>query len=89
MSDDTVLYQFKSEAKHQGRDISEIAVRAPRMRDLKAMESIKGSASKLAKTIEVLTGLTAREIDELHFNDVQGLGEVIGKLFGAPGTPSA
>ena len=46
MSDDSVIYQFKSAAKHQGRDITEIEVRAPRMRDLKAIDGVKGDVAK-------------------------------------------
>lgn len=81
MSDSTT-YCFKHAAKHQNRDVTEIEVRAPRMRDLKAIDAVKGDVAKLAKTIEVLTGMTAREIDDLHFDDVKGLGEIAAGLFG-------
>ena len=82
MSDDSVIYQFKSAAKHQGRDITEIEVRAPRMRDLKAIDGVKGNVAKVAKTIESLTGLTQREIDDLHYEDVKGLGQIVAGLMG-------
>jgi hypothetical protein len=83
MSDDSVIYQFKSAAKHQGRDVTEIEVRAPRMRDLKAIDAVKGDVAKMAKTIESLTGLTQREIDDLHYEDVKGLGEIVAAMFGS------
>ena len=35
MSDDSVIYQFKSAAKHQGRDITEIEVRARLVKHLR------------------------------------------------------
>jgi hypothetical protein len=90
MSDDSVIYQFKSAAKHQGRDITEIEVRAPRMRDLKAIDGVKGDVAKVAKTIESLTGLTQREIDDLHFEDVKGLGEIVAGLMGVePSGPAS
>ena len=89
MSDDSVMYQFKSAAKHQGRDITEIEVRAPRMRDLKAIDAVKGDVAKMAKTIESLTGLTQREIDDLHLDDVKGLGEIVAGLMGVERTAVA
>ena len=82
MTTNSVIYRFKSAAKHQGRDITEIEVHAPRMRDLKAIEGVSGKAAKIAKTIEALTGMTQREVDELHFQDVNGLGDVVATLFG-------
>ena len=81
MSTDSVIYRFKSAARHQGRDIAEIEVHAPRMRDLKALEGVTGKAARIAKTIETLTGMTQREIDDLHFADVNGLGDVVARLF--------
>ncbi|MCI0430677.1 MAG: phage tail assembly protein [Rhodospirillales bacterium] len=86
---DTMTYPFKHAAKHQNRDITEIEVRAPRMRDLKAIDAVKGDVAKLAKTIEVLTGMTGREIDDLHFDDVKGLGDAIATLFGEAGVAEA
>jgi hypothetical protein len=83
MSTNSVIYRFQSSAKHQGRDIAEIEVHAPRMRDLKAIKSVTGKAAKIAKTIETLTGMTQREIDELHFQDVNGLGDVVARLLRA------
>jgi hypothetical protein len=88
MTTDSVIYRFKSAAKHQGRDIAEIEVHAPRMRDLKAIEGVTGKAAKIAKTIETLTVLTQREIDDLHFEDVSGLGDVVARLFRAEPQPS-
>jgi hypothetical protein len=88
MSTDSVIYRFKSAAKHQGRDIAEIEVHAPRMRDLKAIEGVTGKAARIAKTIETLTGMTQREIDDLHFTDVNGLGDVVATLFKAEPQPA-
>jgi hypothetical protein len=88
MSMDSVIYRFKSAARRQGRNIAEIEVHAPRMRDLKAIEGVSGKAARIAKTIETLTGMTQREIDDLHFADVNGLGDVVAKLFNAGPQPS-
>ena len=89
MSTDSVIYRFKSAARHQGRDIAEIEVHAPRMRDLKAIEGVTGKAARIAKTIETLTGLTQREIDALQFDDVKGLSDLIAELLGAIPNASA
>ena len=78
---DTMNYRFKHTAKHQNREVTEIEVRAPTMRDLKAIDAVKGDVAKLAKTIEVLTGMTAREIDDLHYDDVRGLGDAVADFF--------
>ena len=53
------------------------------MRDLKAIDAVKGDVAKMAKTIESLTGLTQREIDDLHYEDVKGLGEIVAAMFGS------
>ncbi|HXV23884.1 MAG TPA: phage tail assembly protein [Alphaproteobacteria bacterium] len=79
---DTMNYRFKHTAKHQNREVTEIEVRAPTMRDLKAIDAVKGNMAKMAKIIEALTGMTQREIDDLHFDDIRGLGEVVVGLFG-------
>ncbi len=79
---DSMTYRFQHQAKHQNREVTEIEVRAPRMRDLKAIDAVKGEVAKLAKIIELLTGMTAREIDDLHFDDVKGLGQIAAGLFG-------
>ena len=52
------------------------------MRDLKAIDADKGDVAKVAKTIESLTALTQREIDELHYEDVKGLGQIVAGLMG-------
>jgi len=46
------------------------------------LAAVKGDVAKVAKTIESLTGLTQREIDELHYEDVKGLGQIVAGLMG-------
>ena len=79
----SLTYRFKSAARHQGRDIAEIQVHAPRMRDLKAIERAPGRAARIVKAMETLTGLTRGEIGALHIDDVRGLSDVIATLFGS------
>jgi hypothetical protein len=44
----------------------------------------------VAKTIESLTGLTQREIDDLHYEDVKGLGQIVAGLMGVePAAPAS
>jgi hypothetical protein len=78
-----VLYKFAAAAKHQGREITQIVVRPPTMRDLKALEQTQGLAARAGKMIELLTGLTTREVDDLQVEDVKGLGEVAADFFAA------
>jgi hypothetical protein len=81
MSMDSVIYRFKSAARRQGRDIAEIEVHAPRMRDLRTIEASAGKAVRIAAAIGTLTGLTRGEIGALHIDDVRGLSEVVATLF--------
>ena len=82
-----VLYRFINTAKHQGRDITEIVVRPPTMRDLKTLEQVQGVASRMAKMIELLTGFTAREVDDLQVDDVKRLGMIAADFFAASTEP--
>lgn len=75
------LNGFVATVKPQSREITEIAVRPPTVRDLKALEQVRGSAARAAKMIERLTGLTAREVGDLHADDMKGLGEIAADFF--------
>jgi hypothetical protein len=76
-----VTYLFKSPIKHQNELIYDIQVRPPVMRDLKALNGIVGTFTRAGKMIELLTGLTAREVDEISLEDVRGLGEIVRPFF--------
>ncbi|MCI0430604.1 MAG: phage tail assembly protein [Rhodospirillales bacterium] len=80
---DTVTYRFKFPIKHQNREIAEIAVRPATIADLKALDGIAGDAVRAAKAIELLTGLTAREVEQIRLEDGAGLGEIVGNFFAA------
>jgi hypothetical protein len=76
-----VTYLFKSPIKHQDELIYDIQVRPPVMRDLKALNGIVGTFTRAGKMIELLTGLTAREVDEISLEDIRGLGEIVRPFF--------
>jgi hypothetical protein len=84
-----VLYRCLNTVKHQGQEITEIVVRPPTMRDLKTLEQVQGSSSRMAKMIELLTGFTAREVDDLQVDDVKRLGMIAADFFAAWTEPEA
>ncbi len=65
----------------RSREITQVSVRAPTVRDLMALEPVKGTAQRTAKMIELLTGLSVREVSDLHADDFKGLGEMVTVLF--------
>ena len=79
--DGSGLNGFATLAKPQARVITEIAVRPPTIRDLKALEQVRGATARIAKMIELLTGLTQREVGDLHADDRRGLGEIAADFF--------
>ena len=76
-----VTYVFKSPIKHQNELIYDIEARPPVMRDLRALEGIAGTFTRTGKMIELLTGLTAREVDEISLDDLRGLGQIVRPFF--------
>jgi hypothetical protein len=77
-----VLYKLRDLFKRQGHDCFELSIRPPTMKDLKIMyQAGTNPADRLAKMIELLAGLTAREVDELSVLDVAGLGEIVSNFF--------
>ena len=80
---DTVTIRFNHPIKHQNREIAEIEVRPATIGDLKALDGVTGDAARAAKAIELLTGLTAREVEQIRLEDAARLGEVVGNFFAA------
>ena len=76
-----VLYKFSTAARHQGREIYEIEVRPPTMRDLKQIAKEGDATARLAKMIELLTGMTTREVEDIQVEDVAALGEIVAGFF--------
>ena len=75
------LNGFATPIKPQAREITQITVRKPTVRDLKGLEPVKGAAARTAKMIELLTGLTAQEVATIHAEDMKALGEIAALLF--------
>jgi hypothetical protein len=78
-----ITYQFKMPIQHKGEWIDEIIVHAPTLRDLKALDGVTGTFTRAAKMIELLTGLTAREVEAISLEDMRGLGEITRPFFTA------
>jgi hypothetical protein len=72
---------FGTSVRPPAREITQVKVRKPTVRDLKALETVKGAAARTAKMIELLTGLNAQEVAAIHAEDMKGLGEITALLF--------
>jgi hypothetical protein len=72
---------FGTSVRPPAREITQVKVRKPTVRDLKALEPVKGAAARTAKMIELLTGLNAQEVAAIHAEDMKGLGEITALLF--------
>lgn len=56
-------------------------MRAPALRDMKALDGVTGTFTRAAKMIELLTGLTQREVESISLEDMRGLGEITRPFF--------
>ena len=72
---------FGTSVRPPAHEITQVKVRKPTVRDLKALEPVKGAAARTAKMIELLTGLNAQEVAAIHAEDMIGLGEITALLF--------
>src|SRR5438093_13269428 len=72
---------FATSIKPQAHEMTQITVGKPTVRDLKALETVRGAAARTAKMIELLTGLNAQEVATIHAEDMKGLGEIAALLF--------
>ena len=79
----TVTFKMRTLIQHKGEWIDELIVHAPTLRDLKALDGVTGTFTRAAKMIELLTGLTAREVEAISLEDMRGLGETTRPLFSA------
>ena len=57
---------FGTSVRPPAREITQVKVRKPTVRDLKALEPVKGAAARTAKMIELLTGLNVQEVAAIH-----------------------
>lgn len=73
------------------RTIPQVTIRRAKARDFRALDEV-GSASELIqslKMIELLTGLSSDEVDEMDAEDFATVGEAVAAFFGdAPGAPN-
>lgn len=65
-----------------GREITEVTLRHPKARDLKAMDRAGGAIQKMALLIGNLTELAPEEVDELAGADFAAIAEVVGDFLG-------
>jgi Phage tail assembly chaperone proteins, E, or 41 or 14 len=67
--------------------LEEVSVRRLKAKDLRMLDTVQGRMAQSLAIIAALTGLTAKAVDELDGEDVEGLGEIIGDFF--PGRQEA
>ena len=72
---------FAACVRPPAREITQVTLRKPTVRDLKTLESVRGAAARSAKMIELLTGFSAQEVAAIHAEDMKGLGEIAALLF--------
>lgn len=81
MSDTTVRLQYPIQA--HGEEVTELTVRRPRVKDLRAMDAAAGDVSKTAVLIGGLCALTPKEVDSLDAEDFAALGQVVAGFLSA------
>jgi len=67
---------FAASVRPPAREITQVTLRKPTVRDLKTLETVRGAAARTAKMIELLTGFSAQEVATIHAEDMKGLGEI-------------
>jgi len=73
-----------------GQKITEVTLRRPKVKDLRALDHLDVSANDLARGIEmaaILTGLTPQTIDELDAADFAAISDVIAGFLPKPPEP--
>jgi len=77
-------------AQVRGQRISEVTVRRPKVKDLRALDHLDVNANDLTRGIEmaaILTGLAAETIDELDAADFAAISDVIAGFLPKPPEP--
>jgi hypothetical protein len=75
-------YKFNNPIRQgSGGLLEEITVRPPALRDLKALEGVTGTFARAAKMIELATGLSESEVEQISLEDMRGIGEIIRPFF--------
>jgi len=73
-----------------GQKITEVTVRRPKVKDLRALDHLDVKANDLTRGIEmaaILTGLTPETIDELDAADFAAISDVIAGFLPKPPEP--
>lgn len=60
-----------------GEELSELELRRPRVKDLRAMDAATGDVAKTAALIGALCGLTPKEVDGLDCEDFARVGQAV------------
>lgn len=69
-------------ANERQETVTELTFREPKVADLRALDGIDGEVSRTATLIGRLTGLTARQVDEMHPADFMGVAPLVASFFG-------
>jgi nitrate reductase gamma subunit len=60
---------------------TEVTVRRMKAKDLRMLDTVQGKFTQSLAIIAALTGLSAKAVDEMDGEDIEGLGEIIGDFF--------
>jgi len=75
-------YTLKFPIEHDGRQIGEVSMRRPKVKDLRAMQAAGNDEfEQSVLMISLLTGLPAEAIDEIDPDDFTVLAEMVAGFF--------
>lgn len=64
-----------------GEVYSELELKRPTVKDLKALDDAKGDIGKMAVLVERLAGVTPHVVNNIDAEDFTEIGEVLGSFF--------
>lgn len=81
----TETIQLSTPIEHDGRELAEVIVRAPRVKDMKLVDRLDGIDRSIRLMAE-LTGLSAGSVEKLTVADFERLDAAAARLGKFPGT---
>lgn len=66
-----------------GREVAELTLRRPKVRDLERMDKVSGEMAKAVAMVADLTELTPDQVREIDAGDFTAVAEALGDFLGA------
>lgn len=74
--------QLKHPITVDGQEVTEVTLRRPKVRDLKAIEGVKSDMEKSIKLVSNLTQMKPAAVEELDAEDFTAISDQVGKFVG-------